>query len=214
MLELRFSRSCASLADTIKELLKVKVNQNKKASSGYIKKEEEEVEEEEDVRELRLLQIEIATRKALEELEMSMQEAEMLKQMEEMKLKNGGKPIEIKKEPPKVPFKNFVLLPSKREKMKKEVFLPRNLPTMTVEEWFDLQVENGTLNTARYIYYNQILIVNMSKSPSTNSKKKDDDEYDEEEEEKKRQKAISFDNFKDEHPKGEGNKNDHYYKRG
>jgi hypothetical protein len=44
--------------------------------------------------------------------------------------------------------------------------------------------------------------------------KKDKDNLNDEEEEQKRQKDSKWDDWKDDHPKGEGNKNDFYFKRG
>jgi immunoglobulin-binding protein 1 len=87
---------------------------------------------------------------------------------------------------------------SQREELRKKVFNPTNLPTMTVEEWAELQMENGLLPSPG------------SQPPQQEKKKK---ELTAEEEEAKRLKDSRFDDWKDENPKGDGNKNDHYFKR-
>ena len=39
---------------------------------------------------------------------------------------------------------------AQREELRKKVFNPTNLPTMTVEEWAELQMENGLLPSPGY----------------------------------------------------------------
>jgi len=110
--------------------------------------DEDEDEDEEHIRDARLVQLEIAVRKTLEELDSTDQEIDMLEQMEKLKIQNGGKIPAPKQDIQKPAFKNFILMPSnraQREELRKKVFNPTNLPTMTVEEWAELQMENGLL---------------------------------------------------------------------
>jgi len=170
----------------------------KRGKNGFIGNETEDEEEDDDtLREFSLLLLDIAIRKSVENYISAKEEADMLEQVIKMKEKSGGKLPPPPEKPPQ--FQNFVLLPSKREQLKKEVFRPSYpLPTMTVEEWAEEQMRLG-------------LMPSPGDVPTTQKKKEEDNE---EEEEKATLKARAWDDWKDDHPRGVGNKNDNYFKRG
>jgi len=184
----------------LQEILQKKKESMDKYQSGNITSSvvnEEETDEEEQ-RDFYILLIKTTATKALDSIDTVEQELDMLQQIENIKLQNNGK-VPPPKDPPKsnLPYQNFTIVNS-RDKLKQGVFKPGNLPTMTPEEWAELQIKNGTLPTA---------------SGTTKPNKPKDDEISAEEEEEKRQKDSKFDDWKDENPKGQGNKNDRYFKR-
>lgn len=97
---------------------------------------------------------------------------------------------------------------SKREELKKGVFkVPYNLPTYTIEEWAEMEMQKGTLPM-------QPSQREVEQKKNEKDQVKELRDKTEEEEEKKRQKKIEWDDFSDSVVKGQGNKNDHYFKRG
>ncbi|PRP74758.1 hypothetical protein PROFUN_06619 [Planoprotostelium fungivorum] len=184
------------------ELNRSNEKKERQQRNGYILTvEDDTVDDEERQRDIYKLILGLGCTKAVEEISAIDNEADMLQQIEEMKLKNGGKLI---REPPtqqQSQFQNFTLLPSKtkRQEFQEGVFKPSwNLPTMTIEEWADQQIELGLLPGPGTV--NQ---------PPQKKKEKNKDEETEEETRKKRE----WDDWKDEHPKGQGNMNDNYFKR-
>jgi len=172
-----------------KELLK-EVIKNRGGRVGFVGSTAEEEEDDETLRNFTLLLLDMAIRKSLENYFSSKEEADMLVGVIRMKEKSGGKlrPPEPDKPPQ---WKNFVLLPSKREELRQGVFRPSYpLPTMTVEEWAEEQMKLGMMSSGQQL-------------PKQ-----------EEDEDSKTIKARKWDDWKDGHTKGEGNKNDNYFKRG
>jgi len=104
---------------------------------------------------------------------------------------------EYKNPPPQKKFENFILLPNKREDLKGKVLKPGwTLPTMTVEEWAEKELEKM-----------QIIDSNKPKPPP----KKTPEELEDDDTELK--KTRDWDDYRDAHKKGDGNKNDFYFKR-
>eukprot|EP01118_Nematostelium_gracile_P018778 TRINITY_DN8477_c0_g2_i1.p1 TRINITY_DN8477_c0_g2~~TRINITY_DN8477_c0_g2_i1.p1 ORF type:complete len:187 (+),score=82.38 TRINITY_DN8477_c0_g2_i1:26-562(+) len=171
----------------------------KRGKKDFIGGEKEEEMDEDAEREFSLLMIDISVRKAVEEYEACKEEMAMLEQVIRMKEKSGGKLPPAPEKPPK--FQNFVLLPSPKtkEQIKKEIFRPSYpLPTMTVEEWAEQQMDMGLLP-----------------APGTTQQQQQVEKEDTEEEaDRETLKARAWDDWKDDNPKGDGNKNDNYFRRG
>eukprot|EP01117_Protostelium_nocturnum_P007341 TRINITY_DN2627_c0_g2_i1.p1 TRINITY_DN2627_c0_g2~~TRINITY_DN2627_c0_g2_i1.p1 ORF type:complete len:249 (-),score=118.86 TRINITY_DN2627_c0_g2_i1:37-783(-) len=200
----RFKRE-KQLNEQLNQLNKNRKDVQKQIDNGYIvsqstEEEDTEFDDEEKQRELYLLLIKLATLKSMEELAATESEEDMLVQIEKMKASNGGKLA--KEEKPKEKFQNFTLLPSdavKREQLKKNVFKPGYpLPTMTVEEWADQQMELG-------------LLPSPGQQPTNNNQKKK--EKTDEPTDAEVYKSRAWDDYKDDNPKGAGNKNDNYFRR-
>eukprot|EP01119_Soliformovum_irregulare_P021479 TRINITY_DN7158_c0_g1_i2.p1 TRINITY_DN7158_c0_g1~~TRINITY_DN7158_c0_g1_i2.p1 ORF type:complete len:276 (-),score=80.04 TRINITY_DN7158_c0_g1_i2:57-884(-) len=186
----------------LKQYLMRVIKRKQDRESGVLNSDSKsEVEEDdEDERKLELTYIEIAIRKAVEEIEACKEESSMLEQIEKMKLDHGGKlPKEPQNDLPR--FQNFVMLPNDRSRLKGKVFGPSYpLPTMTVEEWGEQQMALGNIPAPGSV--NQL--------PKEQEKDYDRDEDDD----RKTMKDRSWDDWKDDHPSGDGNKNDNYFRRG
>lgn len=88
------------------------------------------------------------------------------------------------------PLRPFMIT-NKRNEMMKGVFRPgHNLPTMTIEEYLDQEMERG----------------NFLSGGTEEPKKKEADDNDEAAVDAETLKAREWDNFKDDNPKGWGNK--------
>jgi len=126
----------------------------------------------------------------LDNIKMLYDELDLLEQMETMKLNKSNTPIEENKKLP--PFKPIVIT---RENLKDHVFGPgyRSLPTMTEDEYFELEMRQGKIVQE----YN------------TNQAPKQESSDDEEETEEKLEKARAWDEWKDTHRRGDGNKERH-----
>jgi len=187
----RFKRE-KEAQNLLKEVL---IKRNKK---GFKNETEEEEEEDETLRSFTLLLLDIAIRKSIENYFAVKEEIEMLENVINIKQKSGGKLPTPKEKPPQ--FKNFILLPNKRDQLKRDVFKPNYpLPTMTVEEWAEEEMRLGLMPSP-----------NDPKPQKSNDKDSDN----EEEDDQKTLKARNWDDWKDDHPRGEGNKNDRYFSRG
>ncbi len=104
---------------------------------------------------------------------------------------------EVEKPQPKEQqsYQNFTIY-STREAIAQQVFKPGwNLPTMTIEEWAERQMQLG-------------LLPNPNATNRTSASKKEKVHEDEKQKQKR-----DWDDWKDEHTKGEGNKNDNYFRR-
>eukprot|EP01116_Phalansterium_solitarium_P015776 TRINITY_DN3518_c0_g1_i1.p1 TRINITY_DN3518_c0_g1~~TRINITY_DN3518_c0_g1_i1.p1 ORF type:complete len:137 (+),score=23.03 TRINITY_DN3518_c0_g1_i1:465-875(+) len=134
------------------------------------------------------------------------QEIEMLEQVEKMKREQGGRlrmaPPEPRGPAPKpVTITREMIMQSKRIQLQQQVFQPGHiLPTMTPEQWAEEQMRLG-------------LLPSPGDAPPEPPNKKEEDEFDEDELEADRRKKSAWDDWKDDNPKGAGNKNDHYFKR-
>ena len=84
---------------------------------------------------------------------------------------------------------------TKREALQKQVFRPgHNLPTMTIEEYLDLEIARGNvLSGGTYVYRNLI-----HREPQTTQIDEDSEEA--------TYKARQWDAFKDDNPAGWGNR--------
>ncbi len=161
-------------------------------------------EDEELARKIYLKEISVTIIKAMENFEYNQQEVDMLEQVAKLKEKHGGK-LPPPEPPKEAPFKPFTLVSDqfmKKEMVKQGVFKPHwNLPTMTPEEWAEDQIAKG-------------LLPGPNSNP-TPPKKEEEKSLKQEEEEldQKSEKDRKFDDWKDTHPTGWGNKNDNYFKR-
>jgi len=187
------------------DMLKKKRKTKKDNGRGYITKnsDEDDTDDEEQQRSVTLLLIEVAVYKAIESLELTRQELEMLQEVQQIKQDNNGKLPEPPKHPP---FKNVVILPTTREQKYQEVFKRTNVATMTPEEWADEQMRLGFLPTPEGAKKAQ---EEQTKKQKEAKEKEDTEEvYD-----MKTWKDRDMDEFKESHPRGSGNKNDHYFRR-
>jgi len=184
------------------ELLRKRTEGRKQKENGFLSSTPDE-EDEEETRDLTKTIIDLSIRKALESLEISQQELSMLTQIEKIKKEHGGtipKPIEQESM-----IKTFTI-PSQltqREEVTSTVFQPGYpVHTLTPEQWADQQIQLG-------------LLPQGNSNNNNNNKKKDEeeDEEDEIENEKATLKSREWDNWKDDNPKGSGNKNDRYFRR-
>jgi len=198
------------------ELMKKDTAQQNKVASGYILKQtadENQNDNDESRRELTLLRIDIAIRAAVEEFDAIKQEMELLQGMEQMKAKNGGKlpptpppPATAQPRPP------LVLT---REMIQQQVFAHTNLPTMTPEQWADELISRGVLPSAADVNASLQQQGQQQNQEASNEKANEDaDEATDKEHDEKQLKERAFDDWKDEHPRGQGNMNDNYFKRG
>eukprot|EP01114_Cavostelium_apophysatum_P001083 TRINITY_DN1092_c0_g1_i2.p1 TRINITY_DN1092_c0_g1~~TRINITY_DN1092_c0_g1_i2.p1 ORF type:complete len:360 (-),score=87.28 TRINITY_DN1092_c0_g1_i2:923-1954(-) len=193
----------------LQELLSKQQKAQNLNAKGYLTKpkEDDDDEDDEDTREIMLAIIKSSIYKGITSLDMNEQEFSMLLQIEKEKQKHGG---QLPPEPPRqAPFKNFTIHPNTREEVYRDVFKIVNPATMTPEQWAEEQMALGLLPTPE----------GAAKAQAENDQKereKKEKEYDEDEDEvdKKTMKDRNWADWKDEHPYGEGNKNDHYFRRG
>lgn len=160
--------------------------------------------DEELLRKIYLKEIGITIIKAMENFEYNQQEIDMLEKVAKLKEQHGGK-LPAPEPPKESTFKNFTLVSDqfmKKEMLKQGVFKPHwNLPTMTPEEWAEDQMKQGLLPGPNSNG-------NAPKKEEPKSLKEEEEEIDQ-----KTEKDRKFDDFKDTHPTGWGNKNDNYFKR-
>jgi len=124
------------------------------------------------------------------------QEIQILEELEKIKSENGGK-VELPKAEKQRSFQNITLLPNKRQEFYSQVFQPdHSLPTMTVEQWCEEQLALGNIP-----------------SQGATPEKTVEDVDNEETVDNETLKSREWENWKDENPRGAGNKNDHYFKR-
>jgi len=130
--------------------------------------------------------------KSIENITFNNRELEMLQFMEA----RGGKPIEPVK--PDRPAMKPILIT--REMMQKQVFGAgyRSLPTMTEDEYFEKEVREGKI----VLDYDNNSKIQGDKNGEVEEKVDSGDEEDEE----KLQKARAWDDWKDTHRRGDGNK--------
>lgn len=161
------------------------IETRKKAVARIVDEEDEDEDEDEDERELWLLQLEDAVIQAVRMKRMHQQELEVLEFAENLTERND---MQASAGPPEVPA--MIPLHARTSGARKEVFRPSHrLPTMTVEEYGErLRKEMLEKEEARMA------------APTEG----DAYELDSEDEESCR-KARDWDDWKDEHRRGEGN---------
>ncbi|KAI8923034.1 TAP42-like protein [Entophlyctis helioformis] len=196
----------------LKELADMLANKDKKGSQG------EDMDEDEIERDLVLVTVDLFVHKAIASLRMIKDEKEMLeigrKRREAMETAQGSasgssgnsdrdriEPLMANRkklseltgplmDPQGKPLRPFVIA-SQREALLQGVFRPgHNLPTMTVEEYLEREIERG----------------NFLSGGTERPEKVDPDDNDEVALEAARLKALDFDNFKDDNPRGWGNR--------
>ncbi|KAL1915075.1 uncharacterized protein VTP21DRAFT_7780 [Calcarisporiella thermophila] len=156
-------------------------------------------------RELVLALLDLFVQKALEEIESIGKEMKMVEEMKHLNLKTDtrvrGQPqdyndrLEMSPSGPLLskegkPLRPFVIM-SQREQLKQQVFRPGwALPTMTIDEYLEQERQRGNI------------ISGGGKEPE----KKEIDDNDEEAIDKETYKQRSWDDFKDNNPKGWGNR--------
>jgi len=203
----RFKREKES-KKALQELLEKNKNTYTKKANGYITrvKEDEDEDEDDDSRKILLAVIQSAILKALTSIDMNLQELEMLVAIEKKKDENGGR---LPVEPPKpAPFKNFTIMPESREQAYRDVFRMVNPATMTPEQWAEEQMALGLLPTPEGAQK----AMEEGKKAEKEKKEREMDEL-EEDTDAKTLKDRNWDDWKDDHPRGALNKNDHYFKR-
>uniref|UniRef100_A0A0K0G1N1 Immunoglobulin-binding protein 1 (inferred by orthology to a human protein) n=1 Tax=Strongyloides venezuelensis TaxID=75913 RepID=A0A0K0G1N1_STRVS len=127
--------------------------------------------------------------KAMMDLEKVEEEYDILEHM--LKIKRG----EIAEEKPKPPVKLSTYRIVRNEEQKKVFGMGyKNIPTLTVDEWYREMDKKGHFNAKQ-----------DSGLPSNGQDDSDEDDLDEEKEEAKRQKQISWDEYTDYHRSGWGN---------
>jgi len=145
----------------------------------------------------------MAVTKTIESLETLNEELNMLQQMQKVNF-HPKKP----ENPPPSKFKNVVIVPDKRQDLLSQVFRPdHTLPTMTLEQWgqhLEEQDKEQKSLMEEQMREQQMEEANGKRKPKT----EDEDDSDE-----KVKKDRDWDDWKDTHEKGAGNKNDHYFKR-
>jgi len=161
--------------------------------------------EDENLREFSLLRIALAIRSAIDTLESNLQEIQLLDEMERAKSKNGGQLPSSRSPEVNIAFQKPLLIT--RDSIQREVFAWKNLPSMMPEEWAELQIKQGLLPTNSS---NPYITANKQSETETSPDSKVVDE----DEESKRLESISWDDWKDDNPRGQGNMNDHYFHRG
>jgi immunoglobulin-binding protein 1 len=177
---------------------KILAYKTKKELENNIKLMEEQRPE--DCRELYVKELELAAIQSLEHLEFIRLEYQMLE------MKQLPKPEPLPYKPPtivKIDESNVHLMPhiisgtqdlvQIRETMKSQVFTNRNAPSMTIEEYGDWAYKEMKEREAR--------------TKKVEEEKKDDNSEDEDQVETKRKKDSEWDDWKDEHEKGAGNRN-------
>ncbi|KAF9202929.1 hypothetical protein BGZ49_006965 [Haplosporangium sp. Z 27] len=181
-------------------------------SSGYEGELSSEIEDQ--CRDFVLLHLQYAIFQTMEQLVGIQQELPMLKQMEERKAAQSSSDSRISgranedsrdarvddsriwnatgplMDPQGRPLRPFVIT-NKRTEMMAGVFRPgHSLPTMSIEEYLDREIERG----------------NFLSGGTEEPKKKEADDNDEEAINAETIKARNWDDFKDDNPKGWGNK--------
>jgi len=147
--------------------------------------------EDEMTREYHLDWLKLWVNKSIDNITMNNRELEMLQFMES----RGGKVEPVKPDLP--PMKPFLIT---RDMIQKQVFGAgyRSLPTMTEDEYFEKELREGKI----VMDYNNSKIQSGDKNGDVEEKVESEDDDDEE----KLQKARAWDEWKDTHRRGEGNK--------
>ncbi|CEF66010.1 Immunoglobulin-binding protein 1 [Strongyloides ratti] len=128
--------------------------------------------------------------KAMMDLEKVDEELGILEHM--LKLKRG----EISEEKPKPPVKLSTYRIVRNEEQKKVFGMGyKNIPTLTVDEWYREMDTKGHFNVKQ----------NTGTAPNTSNNDDEDDDLNEDEEESRRQKKIAWDEYTDYHRSGWGN---------
>ena len=153
-----------------------------------------------DCRELYAKELELAAIQSFEHLDFIKLELQMLS------MRDLPRPPAEPYRPPqilKIDENNLHLVPNVinssndiamiRENIKAQVFTQRNAPTMTIEEYGEWALKDMKEREA--------------KTKAAEMKQKEFDSEDEEQEENKRQKDSKWDDWKDDHEKGAGNRN-------
>ncbi|KAG0214773.1 hypothetical protein BGX28_001408 [Mortierella sp. GBA30] len=181
-------------------------------SSGYEGELSSELEDQ--YRDFVLLHLQYAIFQSMEQLVGIQQEIPMLKQLQERRAAEGSNDSRVSNrsnedsrdgrvddsriwnatgplmDPQGRPLRPFVIT-NKKTEMMKGVFRPgHSLPTMTIEEYIDQEIERG----------------NFLSGGTEEPKKKEADDNDEEAVNAETIKARQWDDFKDDNPKGWGNK--------
>ncbi|KAJ3101215.1 hypothetical protein HDU97_001566 [Phlyctochytrium planicorne] len=166
-----------------------------KASSLTQRLQDETTADDEITRELSTTLIKAAAYKAVESLESTKMEIGLLEgraKMEEERKANGGDfsdKVEVNRPSNKKEFTNFVLT-NRRDDIKKGVFRPgHNLPTMTIDEFLDREIERGNFLQG-----------------GVQPKKPDPDDMDEDAIDAETMKKREWDKFTDDNPRGWGNR--------
>ncbi|KAJ7310555.1 hypothetical protein JRQ81_007493 [Phrynocephalus forsythii] len=153
---------------------------------------------EEQIREFYLLQIKKWISTSLEEIESIDQERAILSRRDALKQGSARQPSQ----PPQPPMKPFILT---RDATQAKVFgagYP-SLATMTVDDWYEQHRKHGTLP-------DQGISSKVSGGTEEHQRdqegRKDEEEEEEEEEEEAVWKAREWDDWKDTHPRGYGNR--------
>lgn len=153
--------------------------------------------DEEVVREHRLDELRLRAIQAMDEVDLITTELEILRFKQHSGDPNYAPPAKPASAPPVIPglrkvMQSFTLVKG-RDTTRREVFRPgHNLPTMTVDEYLELERQRGGIIDGGGPQSGQV---------ADEQAKEDSREYDEVEIYKKRQ----FDAFKDEHRRGSGN---------
>ncbi|XP_053555019.1 immunoglobulin-binding protein 1 [Bombina bombina] len=148
--------------------------------------------EEEQVREFYLLQLQSWVCIALEEIESIDQELPLVRSREAMK---KGSEVRRPHEPSRTPMKPFILT---RDALQAKVFgagYP-SLPTMTVDDWYDQHRKKGVLPDQGVISHTK----DEEQEAAEREKKEEEDDPD------TLQKARHWEDWKDTHPRGYGNR--------
>eukprot|EP00667_Euglena_gracilis_P018049 EG_transcript_19107 len=152
---------------------------------------EDNSEFEELEREYQLLQLERALRLAFDKRTMCDRELELLALTQEQKAEAVAARDEAQAEARRNPTDPIRLVPSaptERQRILDAVFQPRNLPTMTIEEYMQAHPEEFTA---------------APQAPQPSKNKEDADEEDDDEEVYRKR---AWDDWKDDHPRGWGNR--------
>jgi len=147
--------------------------------------------DDETMREYHLDWLLLWVNKCIENINFADRELEMLEMMEV----RGGKPFEPSHSdlPPMKP----ILIT--KEMIQKQVFGAgyKNLPTMTEDEYFEKEVREGKI------------VMDYDPNAHANEKKESEDEDEKEHDEEELRKAREWDEYKDTHRRGDGNKERH-----
>jgi len=147
--------------------------------------------DDETMREYHLDWLLLWVNKCIENINFADRELEMIEMMEV----RGGKPFEPSHSdlPPMKP----ILIT--KEMIQKQVFGAgyKNLPTMTEDEYFEKEVREGKI------------VMDYDPNAHANEKKESEDEDEKEHDEEELRKAREWDEYKDTHRRGDGNKERH-----
>mmetsp|Transcript_26146 Transcript_26146/g.36807 ORF Transcript_26146/g.36807 Transcript_26146/m.36807 type:complete len:348 (+) Transcript_26146:3-1046(+) len=186
----------------------------RKKQTGNEDLEIEQEDEDEAQRNIVLLLIDLCSRKAMESLGFIDDEIPILEGLEKQKKANGGQLPKPKQTAE--PLKPIVITSdmvnslavgaiNQRQEIMKNVFIYSNPATMTPEEWAEQQIRLGNLPDP-----NQASTNLQQNANNTEHEQEDNDQKNDE----KTMKQRAWDDWVEDHPKGSGNMNDNYFKRG